>query len=127
MPMTTRSGSIDPGALFYLLAPERLGREALESGLENDSGLKGLSETSGDMRDLEQAGQGVAGRRRGRSAAHAANLVQEAPAPVAGVGSRACGGGGSLTALRAVDGPGLGPKPPPALWAKTGVASSLTG
>jgi len=55
VPMTTRSGSIDPGALFYLLAPERLGREALESGLKNDSGLKGLSETSGDMRDLEQA------------------------------------------------------------------------
>jgi acetate kinase len=55
VPMTTRSGSIDPGALFYLLAPGRLGREALESGLKNDSGLKGLSETSGDMRDLEQA------------------------------------------------------------------------
>jgi acetate kinase len=55
VPMTTRSGSIDPGALFYLLAPERLGREALESGLKNDSGLKGLSETSGDMRELEKA------------------------------------------------------------------------
>lgn len=55
VPMTTRSGSIDPGALFYLLAPDRLGREALESGLENDSGLKGLSGTSGDMRDLERA------------------------------------------------------------------------
>jgi len=55
VPMTTRSGSIDPGALFYLLAPSRLDREALESGLENDSGLKGLSETSGDVRELEQA------------------------------------------------------------------------
>jgi len=55
VPMTTRSGSIDPGALLYLLAPGRLDREALESGLKNDSGLKGLSETSGDMRDLEQA------------------------------------------------------------------------
>jgi acetate kinase len=55
VPMTTRSGSIDPGALLYLLAPGRLSREALESGLENNSGLKGLSETSGDMRELEQA------------------------------------------------------------------------
>ncbi|MGD0272966.1 MAG: acetate/propionate family kinase [Gaiellaceae bacterium] len=55
VPMTTRSGSIDPGALFYLLDPGRLSREALESGLENDSGLKGLSETSGDVRELELA------------------------------------------------------------------------
>jgi acetate kinase len=55
VPMTTRSGSIDPGALFYLLAPGRLTQEALESGLEHDSGLKGLSEASGDVRDLEAA------------------------------------------------------------------------
>ncbi|MGA9761727.1 MAG: acetate/propionate family kinase [Gaiellaceae bacterium] len=55
VPMTTRSGSIDPGALFYLLDPKRLGREQLEDGLENESGLKGLSGSSGDMRELEQA------------------------------------------------------------------------
>ena len=55
VPMTTRSGSIDPGALFYLLDPERLSREQLEAGLEHDSGLKALSGGSGDMRELEQA------------------------------------------------------------------------
>jgi acetate kinase len=55
VPMTTRSGSIDPGAVLYLLAPGRLSREALENGLESDSGLKGLSELSGDMRELQQA------------------------------------------------------------------------
>ncbi len=55
VPMATRSGSIDPGALIYLAAPERLGLDALASGLENDSGLKGLSEQSGDVRELERA------------------------------------------------------------------------
>jgi acetate kinase len=55
VPMTTRSGSIDPGALFYLLDPKRLNREQLENGLEHESGLKGLSGLSGDMRELEQA------------------------------------------------------------------------
>ncbi len=55
VPMTTRSGSIDPGAILYLLDPGRLDREQLERGLENDSGLKGLSGLSGDVRELEQA------------------------------------------------------------------------
>jgi acetate kinase len=55
VPMTTRSGSIDPGAIFYLLNPERLSRKELENGLENESGLKGLSGLSGDMRELEKA------------------------------------------------------------------------
>ncbi len=55
VPMTTRSGSIDPGAIFYLLDPERLGREQLENGLEHESGLKGLSGASGDVRELERA------------------------------------------------------------------------
>ena len=55
VPMTTRSGSIDPGAIFYLLDPARVGREHLEHGLEHESGLKGLSGLSGDMRELERA------------------------------------------------------------------------
>jgi len=55
IPMTTRSGSIDPGAILYLLDPKRLGRDQLENGLEQESGLKGLSGASGDMRQLEQA------------------------------------------------------------------------
>jgi acetate kinase len=55
VPMATRSGSVDPRAIFYLLDPERLSREELENGLENESGLKGLSDLSGDVRELEKA------------------------------------------------------------------------
>jgi acetate kinase len=55
VPMATRSGSVDPRSIFYLLAPERLSREEIENGLENESGLKGLSDLSGDVRELEKA------------------------------------------------------------------------
>jgi acetate kinase len=55
VPMTTRSGSIDPSAVLYVLKNGRLDRAGLERALENESGLAGLSETSGDVRDLERA------------------------------------------------------------------------
>jgi acetate kinase len=55
VPMTTRSGSIDPSAVLYMLAKGRLDREAIQRGLEMESGLAGLSEASGDVRDLERA------------------------------------------------------------------------
>jgi acetate kinase len=51
--MTTRAGSVDPGALLYLLRERGLSAEALDSALEHESGLKGLSGTSGDVRELE--------------------------------------------------------------------------
>ncbi len=52
VPMTTRSGSLDPGALVYLLREERLSLAALEQALEHDSGLAGLSGGgSGDVRE----------------------------------------------------------------------------
>ncbi len=41
VPMQTRSGSVDPGALLWLL-DGRLTREALERGLEHESGLLAL-------------------------------------------------------------------------------------
>ena len=52
VPMTTRSGSVDPGALLYVLRERGLTVEELDRALEHDSGLAGLSGRSGDMRDL---------------------------------------------------------------------------
>ena len=50
--MATRSGSIDPGALLYLLREGLLTREELERSLEQESGLAGLSGGgSGDVRE----------------------------------------------------------------------------
>jgi acetate kinase len=49
--MATRSGSVDPGLLFYLLR-HGLSVDELEHGLEQESGLLGLS-GSPDVRELE--------------------------------------------------------------------------
>jgi acetate kinase len=52
VPMATRSGSVDPGALVYLLREERLTLDELEDELEHKSGLAGLSGGGpGDVRE----------------------------------------------------------------------------
>jgi acetate kinase len=52
--MASRSGSVDPGLLLHQL---RHGHDVdrLERELQQDSGLRGLSGLSGDMRELRQA------------------------------------------------------------------------
>ncbi|MER7369622.1 acetate/propionate family kinase, partial [Nonomuraea wenchangensis] len=55
MPMSKRSGSVDPGMLTWLLAEGRLTLDELREGLERRSGLLGLSGSSGDTRDLVAA------------------------------------------------------------------------
>lgn len=50
--MGTRSGDVDPGAFGFLSRQFGLSVEAIETALNNDSGLKGLTGSS-DMRDLE--------------------------------------------------------------------------
>jgi acetate kinase len=52
VPMATRSGSVDPGALLYLLREQLLTLDELEQALEHESGLAGLSGGgSGDVRE----------------------------------------------------------------------------
>ncbi|MCU1475165.1 acetate/propionate family kinase [Amnibacterium sp.] len=52
--MGTRSGDIDPAALFHLHRQAGLGFDELEQLLNRDSGLKGLT-GKGDMRDVQAA------------------------------------------------------------------------
>jgi acetate kinase len=55
VPMATRSGSVDPGALLYLLRERLLTEEELADALEHDSGLAGLSGGgSGDVREASK-------------------------------------------------------------------------
>jgi acetate kinase len=42
VPMATRSGSVDPGALIYLLRERELSVEDLDAALEHESGLAAL-------------------------------------------------------------------------------------
>lgn len=51
LPMGTRCGQLDPGVLLYLMA-QGMGAAEIERILYHDSGLKGLSEISHDMRTL---------------------------------------------------------------------------
>jgi acetate kinase len=54
VPMTTRSGSIDPGAILHVLATRRESRESVEHTLTFESGLKGLSGCSEGMVEVER-------------------------------------------------------------------------
>ncbi len=53
LPMGTRCGQIDPGLLLYLLEHDKMSPEALGDLLYEQSGIKGLSGISQDMRALE--------------------------------------------------------------------------
>ncbi len=52
LPMSTRSGDIDPGLVGYLARTEQMTAEQFHAMANWHSGLLGLSETSSDMRDL---------------------------------------------------------------------------
>jgi acetate kinase len=61
--MASRSGSVDPGLLLHLQR-QGLRLEELDQGLNHQSGLLGLSELSGDWRQLRSAaGAGHSGAR----------------------------------------------------------------
>ena len=53
LPMGTRPGQIDPGVLLYMISQEGMTPAAVENLLYRESGLKGLSGISNDMRELE--------------------------------------------------------------------------
>lgn len=52
VPMSTRSGDLDPGLLCYLARTDGLDTTQLNEMVNFQSGLLGVSETSSDMRDL---------------------------------------------------------------------------
>ena len=61
--MGTRSGSVDPGILTYLMRQGRLQAQGIDDLLNKESGLLGISGISGDMRDI------VASMKRGHARA----------------------------------------------------------
>jgi acetate kinase len=52
VPMSTRSGDLDPGLLWYLARTEKMSAKEFNKMLNFESGLLGMSETSSDMHDL---------------------------------------------------------------------------
>jgi acetate kinase len=84
--MNTRPGTVDPGLLLWLLEHGDVPLPELGDVLEHHAGLKGLSGTSGDLRDV------LAGRAAGDGACRLAfdvyvhRLVREAAAMTAAAG-----------------------------------------
>jgi len=56
VPMTTRAGSIDPGALLYVLREGHLNVDSLDHALNFDSGVEGLA-GGGGMIEIEKRAQ----------------------------------------------------------------------
>ncbi len=52
VPMSTRSGDLDPGLAWYLARTENLDARRFNAMVNFELGLLGVSETSSDMRDL---------------------------------------------------------------------------
>jgi len=52
IPMSTRTGDLDPGALWYVMKNEGLSLDKVNHLINHESGLLGISETSSDMYDL---------------------------------------------------------------------------
>jgi len=53
LPMGTRCGELDPGVVIYLMAEKGMSADAISDLLYKESGLKGMSGLSHDMRVLE--------------------------------------------------------------------------
>ena len=52
VPMSTRSGDLDPGLVWYLAQTEQMTAQQFHEMVNHQSGLLGVSETSSDLRDL---------------------------------------------------------------------------
>jgi len=55
MIQSTRCGELDAFAVLYLMDKEGFSTDEIRRQLVEDSGVKGISGTSGDMRDVEEA------------------------------------------------------------------------
>ena len=76
LPMATRSGSVDPGLLLYLLRHGHADVDGLEHALQNESGLLGLSELSPHVHELEAAEASGGERARLALAIYARRVAQ---------------------------------------------------
>jgi len=117
LPMGTRCGQLDPGVLLYFMA-QGMDAAAISDMLYNDSGLKGLSGISHDMRTLLDSGESPCG---------AGDRLLRLP-DQARTGGAGHGDGRALTAWSsAAASVNMPPRSAPAWWARwNSWGSSLT-
>ena len=76
LPMATRSGSVDPGLLLYILRHGHTDLDELEHALQHESGLLALSERSPHVHELEAAESAGDERSRLALAIYARRIAQ---------------------------------------------------
>ncbi len=54
IPMATRTGDLDPGALLFMARQGRLSLDALEAEVNHHAGLAGLTNGNGDLQEIEK-------------------------------------------------------------------------
>jgi acetate kinase len=84
--MATRSGSVDPGLLMWLMRRGRLSPDEVSDGLEHAAGLAGLAglpDGSGDLRDVRAAADAGSARARLAIDVHTHRLRREIAAMAA--------------------------------------------
>ncbi len=84
--MGTRSGSVDPGILIFLVRYRGYSADQLDRTLNRESGLAGLSGVSADMRDVLAAAAGGNGRAQLAFDVFAHRLCREIGSMLAGLG-----------------------------------------
>lgn len=84
--MGSRSGSVDPGILIYLMRHSRLNADQIEDTLNHKSGLLGISGVSADMREILSAIQKGDQRAQLAFDMYAHRLTREAGAMLAVLG-----------------------------------------
>jgi acetate kinase len=57
VPMGTRCGQLDPGVVLYLMSEKKMSADEITDLLYKNSGLKGMSGVSNDIRDLEASSE----------------------------------------------------------------------
>jgi acetate kinase len=60
LPMGTRCGQLDPGVVLYLMVEKKMNAEQITDLLYKNSGLKGMSGVSNDIRELEASSEPAA-------------------------------------------------------------------
>jgi acetate kinase len=84
--MGTRSGSVDPGLLLYVLHRKGLSADDLDRALNREGGLLGLSGVSGDLRQVQRAARDGQPRARLAMEVYAHRLRQAIGAMAATLG-----------------------------------------
>jgi acetate kinase len=111
--MNTRSGSVDPGLVLWLMTEGGMAAAEVTEALERSSGLAGLTGTSGDLRDVLAAAAGGDVRARLGVDVYVHRLRREIAAMVAALGGLDVlvftgGVGEHLPAIRSAAADGLG-------------------